>query len=957
MRLCWALGLWAVGWGRHIAGADFYYTCINPLQNLYEFELWLYRDCTDPEGAEYDNPITVYIFRGDGSLYQTQTVYLSQSAPWNPQGVNACFLERPGTCLEEGVYTFTLTLPPRADGYYVGWARCCRNAAISNLADPLNMGITYLARIPPARRATCNSSPRFVQRPPFFLCAGHDFYFNHAATDADGDSLVYQIVPAYHSLNTQGQGAVNPIQGGSPAVGTHNPMGPPPYQTVSYASGYSYLQPFGLNGVCEIDSLTGLLHLRAMNPGLYVVAIAVLEFRNGEFLGETRRDMQFYVAPCRELTAPPLISYDFGSLPHQGDTLLLEAAQTACWYFSIRDTQPPTPPAILSYTLSPSSLYASSNGTNPLLIEVCFRPACEDTGRVLPLGVKGYKTEICGTTWSQDTIWIAVLAPPPRSISGTLFPPALPQSQGIYLLPLDSTACVRFEVVATPSEPPLQISYEASMPSASLSLSTAWRGDTLEGELCYTGRCEALVQPLALLLQARAPTPCPPEPVWQETIQFLVQLPSNPPPTIEFLELDTLSLRPAEQACVRVRITDSLPASQHTLYVKSSPPLLQVLSQQPPRGSGSWESEICFVPSCSAIDSILLLIAEVRDSISCAELHRRRDTLVLMIQSRPTYPLALYVPGWRLDSPFQPVFRQTYCFEVTARDTGRNGGTYAIQVTSPALPLHLSPSFQAGDSIKREVCFEVPCFLSPDSVYPLFIRATNEPFCAAVPPPTIDTIWIRPRHPATNRPPSLWRDQPTPWRLTPSEERVCYTVRVIDPDSFALLSYEGVGESFSPDFYAGSHFSLTAEGENPLFLQACASINCYAQGQRYPAIICIRDTTHCDPSQHWHICDTLWIETNFCHGLAPNVFTPNGDGINDLFQPYLLAGVERWRLLIWDRWGQSVFQGEWNRPWDGETPRGSAPEGVYYYVLEFLLLSGKGPPLRFERAGHVSLLR
>lgn len=735
MRLILAFTLLSLGIARHIAGADLYYRCVNPAQGTYEFELWLYRDCTDPQGADYDNPIVLYVFRGDGSLETTQNIYLTSSGPWNPQGVDACFVQRPGTCLEEGVYRFRLTLPPRSDGYYVAWARCCRNATITNLANPLYMGITYLAQIPPVRRAACNSSPRFVQRPPFFLCANTHFYFDHRAIDADGDSLVYEVVAAYHSVNTQGQGAFHPDLGGSPTVGPHNPMGPPPYTTVAYAPGYSPTQPFGGGGICAIDPVTGLLHLYAPNPGLYVVAIAVREYRNGLLLGETRRDMQFYVAPCRPPTGPPVVTSDLSGTTHRGDTLILTGTSPNCITVTIRDTQPPTLPAVLSYRVDSLPVSISASGSNPLFLEVCINPACKDSGRIVPLVITGRKTEICGTTEARDTLWVQILASP------------------------------------------------------------------------------------------------------------------------------------------------------------------------------------------------------------------------------PTYPLALYTPDWSPENPLVAVHHYQYCFKVIARDTGRNGGIYALAVFSPRLPVTLSSLFQRGDSVEGEVCLNVDCSFSPDSLYPLIVWAINTPECVTVPPATIDTLWVRPRSLPISRPPHIQRDRPSPWQVIPSTDSICYTLLISDPDSFSLLSYEGRGGPFSPDFYYGSHFTITASGDNPLTLRLCAQINCYAQGTRFPVVICVRDTTSCEPVQRWEVCDTLWIETDLCYGTVPNVFTPNGDGVNDRFLPTNLSGVSRWRLQVWDRWGRPTFRGDWNIPWEGETPMGPAPEGVYFYLVEMELFSGQGPPLRFQRAGSVSLLR
>lgn len=958
MRGYLGLALLSLSLARHIAGADLYYSCTDPAQNRYAFELWLYRDCTDPQGADYDDPITIYIFYGDGTLYTTQNVSLSQFGPWDPAGVDACFLQRPGTCLEEGVYRFTLTLPSSASGYYVAWARCCRNATITNLQSPLNMGITYLTRIPPARRASCNSSPKFVQRPPFFLCAGNDFYFNHSAVDTDGDSLVYQIVPAYHSVNTQGQGAVNPAFGGSPAVGPHNPLGPPPYQYVTYAPGYSATQPFGANGICQIDPQTGLLHLRAPNPGLYVVAIAVLEYRNGQFLSETRRDMQFYVAPCRPPSPPPLLSYDITQLPHRGDTIVIEAGRPFCFTATLTDTAAPlTPPAVLSYGFSPASFGVQTSGTNPLFLQICGQMRCQDTNQVIPLYLLGRKTETCGTTEVRETLWVLVQAPPPRSLFATLTPPNFPQNQGIYIVPLDSLACAEFRIVATPPQPPPTVSVQALPPSAAVSVQTQWRGDTLVGQVCYRGGCEAFVTPVVLALEAQAIALCPPSPVWRDTLRFQVPVPQNPPPQIEILAPDTLSVRPESLLCVRVRITDAPPPSAHTLYVQAFPPLLQAVTLTPTTGSLTWEAELCLRPSCEALNQTLLVVVEVRDSLSCAELYRARDTFTLSVVSRPTAPLALYAPPWSVDSPFVPLFQQRYCFSVSLKDTAGNGGAYSLEYSAP-FELQLTSTGNLGDSVYVSLCFQLTCELSPDSLYPIIVRGSNRPTCANAPPDVQDTLWIRPQNLPQNRPPTLIRDRPSPWIVSISGDSLCYHLTIQDPDSFALLSYSLEGPAFSPDFSYGSHFTATHWGNSPLYVRLCAQLNCYAQGITFPAIVCAADTTSCDPAERWQVCDTLWIQTQLCHGLMPNVFTPNGDGINDLALPYELAGVASWRLSVWDRWGKLVFAGRAQEGWDGRTPTGApAAEGTYFYLLELRLLSGTGPEWTFQRAGSLTLLR
>jgi gliding motility-associated-like protein len=67
----------------------------------------------------------------------------------------------------------------------------------------------------------------------------------------------------------------------------------------------------------------------------------------------------------------------------------------------------------------------------------------------------------------------------------------------------------------------------------------------------------------------------------------------------------------------------------------------------------------------------------------------------------------------------------------------------------------------------------------------------------------------------------------------------------------------------------------------------------------------------------------------------PNVFTPNGDGINDWLNPNPYNRVEKIDLKIFSRWNVLVFQTEDpNINWDGKyiVSGKPVPAGVYYYV-------------------------
>lgn len=87
---------------------------------------------------------------------------------------------------------------------------------------------------------------------------------------------------------------------------------------------------------------------------------------------------------------------------------------------------------------------------------------------------------------------------------------------------------------------------------------------------------------------------------------------------------------------------------------------------------------------------------------------------------------------------------------------------------------------------------------------------------------------------------------------------------------------------------------------------------------------------------------------------VPNAFTPNGDGVNDVFLP-VLNGFFGWeyRLTIFDRWGAVLHETrDPGRGWNGRSRGRDVQVGVYVWKLE---LESSGDIRDFT--GHVSLVR
>lgn len=101
--------------------------------------------------------------------------------------------------------------------------------------------------------------------------------------------------------------------------------------------------------------------------------------------------------------------------------------------------------------------------------------------------------------------------------------------------------------------------------------------------------------------------------------------------------------------------------------------------------------------------------------------------------------------------------------------------------------------------------------------------------------------------------------------------------------------------------------------------------------------------------------DEMLIEWYDCEPVVPNVFTPNGDGRNDLWIPQLAPGLSL-RMVVYNRWGVLVYEsdrtGQW---WNGNYLQTGepCPEGVYYYILEYLPLD----LVMRQMAGPLTLVR
>jgi gliding motility-associated-like protein len=97
---------------------------------------------------------------------------------------------------------------------------------------------------------------------------------------------------------------------------------------------------------------------------------------------------------------------------------------------------------------------------------------------------------------------------------------------------------------------------------------------------------------------------------------------------------------------------------------------------------------------------------------------------------------------------------------------------------------------------------------------------------------------------------------------------------------------------------------------------------------------------------------TLAPVNEICVGI-PNIFSPDGDGINELWNITRMTLYPEAEVIVMNRWGEMVWKSEkgYPEPWDGRASNGKAlPMDSYHYAID--LHNGEKPIV-----GHISIVR
>jgi gliding motility-associated-like protein len=83
-------------------------------------------------------------------------------------------------------------------------------------------------------------------------------------------------------------------------------------------------------------------------------------------------------------------------------------------------------------------------------------------------------------------------------------------------------------------------------------------------------------------------------------------------------------------------------------------------------------------------------------------------------------------------------------------------------------------------------------------------------------------------------------------------------------------------------------------------------------------------------------------------------FTPNGDGINDLWLITNGNCLTTAKAQVYNRYGSKVFEdNNYRNTWNGMYEGKPLPDGTYYYIISYQLINGKTVVLK----GNLTILR
>ncbi len=863
----------------HIIGGEMFYECTGPGQ--YSFTMKLFRDCFTT-GADFDNPGHFAVFDQNNQLVEIIQTFVQSVQPVSTNVSSPCMILPPNICVEEGTYSFNLTVPNLNQSYTVVYQRCCRNATIQNLNNPGAQGLSIESVIPAHADVECNSSPFYNNFPPPVLCAQELLEFDHSATDPDGDSLAYSLCSPYIG-GTQG----NPMP---------VPASNPPYPPVLWGGTFDAENPLPGNPGLSIDPVTGFLTGVPTQLGQYVIGVCVEEWRDGQLLSVNTRDFQFNVAFCEPPSAADINIPDVVDLC-QGLTVPFSsssaATNTFLWDFGDEGSDNPTSNLINPvYTFSDTGTYVVTLITNAgffcsdtasIVIPIFYSASinasydgfiCEGQERFYNFSASGVFDEGAPIIWNFGPNATPSTATG-LTVAGVSFGNDDVQTIEVEVL---NNACSAADVYELEIAPLVEVSIE---PQTVFCNGYTYNFDQVSENASSFMWDFGVGNDGAVSLLASPSFTFPGDGIYNVTLTAVGT--GNCPVTVDET-FDIKSLLAPQAPDFPVQCFDSQSFnfepegsfSSSAVFSWTFDNAVQATSSQPVVAN-----QIFLEPGTHAFS---LTISEN----GCT---RSADGEVTVHEN----PIADFDASPRTGcAPLSVSFQN-----LSETQSTNTAYTWDYGDGSPF------GSFATTHVYNRPGTYTVTmnlqnlngCIDSDEKVRQAFIEVLPRP----TPGFAIDPQVVSAMEPLVT--------------ITDASEGSTSCFYFFDNQEFTACSFSHMLNDFRPQ-------TITQRVSN--------EFGCTAELERN-----IRVADH-----------LIYV---------PNAFSPNGDGVNDIFEP-VITGAVSYDMVILDRWGKEVFlQRDVQRGWDGSYQNGSyySQAGLYQYIIMVTDFSG----WNFEYKGHVTLIR
>lgn len=415
---------------------------------------------------------------------------------------------------------------------------------------------------------------------------------------------------------------------------------------------------------------------------------------------------------------------------------------------------------------------------------------------------------------------------------------------------------------------------------------------------------------------------------------------NEPPKIFTNLTNQTLNIRTGETKCFFVQGSDANLNDQITILpIIDSVDIFNLGATMTPSviaGSQNIVGEICWTPACGLnIDTPFVLKFEIFDN-ACP--NQSLDTLEITVNLLPILNAkpSIIPEGTSVntDNTVNVVLNQSNCFSVFGEDIDADDVDVSMQMVNYDFIANGAEWKKIEDQTNSEryqFCWTPTCdnFYGEDSLFVDFYVRDNK--CENE---KLDTLRILfkltlPKNdiPAILKPDSIL------YNINAGYSRVIPVMASdADAEDLMVLSAEPMYSSDIP-----LHINMqTVTGNTLLNTELHVDAECGLKSNTdFPVKIKLLSNKFCNEN------DTIEQVINFRvsplldlgPAMVPNVFSPNGDGINDVFKINLASRTicpDEFEIKIYDRWGQILFESKDPEfAWTGE---GQFP-GAYVYYL------------------------